>query len=163
MTKFISKIDKGILAVEKPLMFFFGILLFGIMCFVVLARFVLKISTPYQTELTKFFHIWLCFTGGSYLIGTNGHPAVEFITSKVKTARPMIQSLYFTVLYCLILFFLGAALLSALRQAPLYIRQVTTYLEISYIWINGGVIVGLILMIFRCLIKIAYAWGGEKK
>ena len=164
MIKLLSKIDKKIVTLERFLMFFFGLLLFAIMIWVVLARFILNVPTPYQTELTKFFHIWMCFIGGSFLIGTNGHPSVEFITDKVKNkARPLVKGLYFTGLYLAVLVFLIAAFISAVRQIPLYIRQISTYLEISYIWVNGGVIVGLFLMIFRCLAKIAYTWGGEEK
>ena len=145
-------------------MFLSGLILFGIMCFVVFARFVLKIPTAYQTELTKFFHIWMCFVGASYLIGVDGHPAVEFFADKVKhKAKPIVRKIYFTVLHVLVLAFLIPTLYSALKQAPLYARQVTTYLSISYLWINGGAIVGLFLMVIRSFIKIVFVWGGEEK
>ena len=162
MLKLVSRVDHGLVVVERSLMFIFGLLLFAIMVFVVFARVLLALPTPYQTELTRFFHIWMCFIGSSYLIGTNGHPAVEFISDRIKT-RPLVKDVYFTGLYLAILVFLGATLVSALIQVPLYIRQVSTYLEISVIWINGGLILGIFLMILRCIIKIVYIWGGEKK
>lgn len=164
MLKFVSMVDKGLANVEKPVMFIFGTLLFGIMCFVVFARFILHIPTAYQTELTKFFHIWMCFVGASYLIGVNGHPAVELFSDKVKeNASPIVRKLYFTVIYLVILAFVGTAFWFAMSQWKLYARQVTTYLSISYIWVNGGAILGLFMMSLRCLIKLIYIWGGDEQ
>lgn len=163
MLKYVEKLDIGLTYVEKPIMFVFGVLLFGIMCWVVLARFVLEIPTAYQTELTKLFHIWLCFVGGSYLIRVNGHPAVEIFPDRIKAnARPLVRKLYFSLIYILIFIFVGVLFFQAWKMVPLYMRQVTTYLSISYIWIYGGGLVGLFLMSLRCLIKIVYIWGGKE-
>ncbi len=162
MLKYVAKLDHGLTYFEKPVMFLFGLLLFGIMCWVVVARFILNIPTAYQTELTKLFHLWMCFVGGSYLIHTNGHPAVEIFPDRIKAkASPFVRKLYFSLIYLIIFAFVATLFYQAVKMIPLYKRQVTTYLYISYIYIYGGGIVGMGLMSLRCLIKLVYVWGGE--
>lgn len=163
MTEIIAKIDRFLRYIEKSIMFVTGLALFTLMCFGVLARYILNIPTPYQTEMSKLLYIWMCFLGGSYLVGIDGHPYVGILPDRVLRARnKTLKKAYFVVIYLLSLCFLAPLLFYAFKQIPLYLLQVTTYLEISYIWVYGGAIIGLVLMVFRYACKIlSILVGGE--
>lgn len=155
MATIVEKIDKVLTRFEKNLMFVTGLALFVLMVWCVIARYSLSVPTPYQGELTKTLHIWLCFIGGSYAISVNGQPSVEIFLDKVLLSKNIVfRKVYSILIYMLSLFFLVPCLFYAIKQSPLYARQVTTYLGYSYLWVYGGGIIGLAMMCFRYLLKI---------
>ena len=161
MAAIVKKIDKGLQCFEKPMMFITGTALFALMVWAVAARFIFAIPTAYQPELAQLLHLWLCFMGGSYLISINGHPFVEIFPDKVIKSRNVpFKKVYFTLIYLLTLFFIVPCFYYGVKQIPLYMKQVTIYLQINYIWVYGGGILGFGMMIFRTLLRIVGIWSG---
>ncbi|MCG0275489.1 MAG: TRAP transporter small permease subunit [Thermosediminibacteraceae bacterium] len=160
MNKALEKIDGLLKQFELFVMFLAGVMLFGLVVLTVTCRYLLKIPTPFDTELARTFHIWLAFIGSSYLVSKDGHPAVEFISSKVSTSsNRTFKIFYFSIIYFIMLLFIVPAFVTGLRLMPLYAKQVTNYLSMPYSIIYGGGILGLFLMIVRCLMKITGLWG----
>lgn len=162
MLKVLTAIDDALAKIEKPIMFVMALALFFVMCYAVIARYVFHAASPWQMELPRLFYLWMCFVGGSYLIRTNGHPAVEFFSDKVKAKGDGWQRrLYFTFIYVFMLVFVGATLYYTYQQLPLFRMQKTMYLRMPYMYVNGGAFVGLSFMFIRILVKIGYVWKGE--
>ena len=162
MLKVLTFIDNALAMIEKPIMFIFGFALFYVMCHSVIARYFFHTSSPWMMELPRMFHIWMCFVGGSYLIRTNGHPAVGYFSDKIRDKGDCLQRrLYFTFTYLAMIIFVGSTLYFAWQQIPLFMMQRTMYLRMPFIYVNGGALLGLALMNIRLLIKIGYVWKGE--
>lgn len=163
MSEALKKIDGLLKRFELTIMFLAGLSLLGLINLTVLCRYFLKVPTPFDVELAKTFHIWLAFIGASYLVGTNGHPAVEFISSKIAaSSNRTVKLLYFSVIYLIMLLFIFLGFITGFRSMPLYAKQVTNYLSLSYAIIYGGGVLGLFLMSIRCLMKITELWGNTK-
>ena len=162
MVKILTAIDDTMARIERPIMFIFGFAMFYVMCHAVIARYVFNVSSPWMMEVPRLFHIWMCFVGGSYLIRTNRHPVVEYFSDKVRSKGDvLLRRLHFTFVYIVMLIFIGATLYYAWRQIPMFVMQRTMYLRMSFIYVNGGLYVGLIFMVIRILLKIGYVWKGE--
>lgn len=163
MSGVLASVDKLLKYFEETIMILAGILLFCIMVFTVIARYFLHMPTPYDSELTKIFHIWMVFAGASYLVGKDGHPAVELLSSKIKDSSNIIwKKIYFSCIYAIMLLFIVPTLIFGLKSLPLYAKQVTTYLSISYVVVYGGGILGMFFMIIRCILKITKIWREEE-
>jgi len=159
----LKKVDGVLKRFELTIMFLAGLGLLGLINLTVLCRYFLKVPTPFDVELAKTFHIWLAFIGASYLVGTNGHPAVEFISSKFSSSPSRTaKAMYFSMIYLIILVFVFLGFITGLRSMPLYAKQVTNYLSLSYAIIYGGGVLGLFLMTVRCLMKMIELWGNTK-
>jgi len=164
MTEVISRIDKGIEYIEKKIMATSGILLLSLLIFVVFARY-FCISTAYEGELTKLFHIWMVFFGASWLIKSEGHPGVEILKVKIiesPNINIIVKKIYLTYIYVIMLSFVFLAFSCGIQLMPLYARQKTIYFGISYAFVYGGGIFGMLFMIIRCFLKISKIWKGEK-
>ncbi|MDD3022013.1 MAG: TRAP transporter small permease subunit, partial [Alphaproteobacteria bacterium] len=141
-------------------MFGMGTLLLLIMVWTVIAR-LFSISTPYQMELTKTFHIWLVFVGSSLLISLDANPRVEIFYDKVLRSKNVtFKKCYLTLVQLLTLFFVALCFFEGIKQVPAYLKQTTTYLRYSVIWTNGAAVFGFGLMSFRCVLKIMGYWCG---
>jgi|Deesub1362A_J573_1020465.scaffolds.fasta_scaffold09840_3 TRAP-type C4-dicarboxylate transport system permease small subunit len=163
MTSVIAKVDKGLEYVEKTIMVVAGIPLLFLLVFVVFARYFFHLSTPYEGELAKLLHIWMVFAGASWLVGREGHPGVEIFKSKIKKSSNIIgKRIYLTCMYVIMLLFIYPALIYGVKLMPLYIKQKTIYLGISYAFVYGGGILGMFFMTIRCFLQIAKIWKGEE-
>ena len=161
--KVVNMIDAWFMRFEKLIMFVASVLLFGLILSGVFLRYFLYIPMPYQEELAAMFHVWMCFMGVSYLMSSDGHPAVEVLSSRIRESSNIIlKKIYFTIIYLIMFFFVVLACIYGFTQVPMYLTQVTTYLGISYIYRYGGGILGMLLMSIRCLLKIVEIWAGEK-
>ncbi len=162
--KMIHLIDAGVVRVEKFCMFLASLLLFVNMTWGVAARYLFSIPAPYTEELSIMLYVWLTFWGVSYLIGVDGHPAIEIFSSRVKTsANVAFRKCYFTLIYGVMLLFAGLAGIKGLSMMPMYIAQKTISLGISYGFIYGVGVVVLLVMCARCLFKIITVWIGEEQ
>lgn len=163
MTEVISRIDKGMEYIEKTIMTISGIFLLSLLIFVVFARYFFCISTAYEGELAKLFHIWMVFFGASWLIKSEGHPGIEILKVKIIESPNIIaKKIYLTYIYVIVFLFVGLAFICGIKLIPLYTRQETIYLGISYAFVYGGGVLGMFFMIIRCFLKISKIWKGEK-
>lgn len=49
----------------------------------VLSRYIFHSPSNYTEEMSSYMMVWMCFLGGSYLLGKGIHPAIDIIISKL--------------------------------------------------------------------------------
>ncbi len=162
MVKAINAIDHGLAKAEKLFVVVNGVLLFLLMTWCVIARYILHLSAPYQTELAQTFHIWLCFVASSLLFSTNENSSVDIFPDKVMRSKNMtFKKVYFTLIYLTDLILVYPCLKYGIKNIPRYYAQKTVNLGYSYIFVYGAAIVGFALIAFRILLCVLDIWSGQ--
>lgn len=59
----------------------------------VIARFVLKISTPYAEELTRLAMVWCIFFGSSLAVRFNGHAKLDAVLKKLPGVLQLVMKI----------------------------------------------------------------------
>ena len=162
MKTVLRKVDGGLASVEKAIMLVMGVALFVLMTWCVLARYVFRLPTPYQTEFAQTFHIWLCFFGSSYLFSTNENSSVDIFPEQFMTSSNLLlKKIYFTLIYLTNYIFVIPCVQYGIKNLPSYYAQKTVYYGYSYIFIYGAAVLGFILIAFRITLCILDIWCGE--
>ena len=74
---------------EESIAFGFFSIIFFLMVFGVITRYLFDTSYPWNIELCRYSFVWLTFAGAAYLRKENGHIRIEFVSNFLNKKLPL--------------------------------------------------------------------------
>lgn len=130
--------------IEKVVMAFVFIL-FLIVIFQVVTRYIFSMGFPWIDETARFLNIWIAFLGASIGIRYSDHVGVAFFTNMIPEKVEKIFRFITRIITVILLTYIS-------RYAYMYIINSTSRtpsLQLSYKWPKAAIFVGFIIMLIH--------------
>jgi len=145
-------LDKALLALESAVVAA-GIFLPLSLVYYGFSRYVLKVGTPYEEELTLLVHLWVIALGFSLTLKYGDHAATTIFYGKIAN-RGKLGKAYEAAVYSINIAFLAIMLWYLYQTLPLLTRGVTEYMRWPFAIYYSAIVVGIVFMMIRYILKL---------
>lgn len=159
INKLIAFFDKVLFAVELPTSFL-GLVLILFLVYVGIARYFLRIATPYEEEFSLLVHLWTVNLGMSLVIRQGDHVATKILYDRI-VARGRVGKVYKVFVEILKILFIALMLWFLYQTFPLLTRGVTEYMRWPFAAYYSAIAVGLTFMLVRYIMTVLSILVGE--
>lgn len=150
----VKKITKVIAWILTALTVLVTAAMLGILVWQVFARYVLKNSTGWTSELTTILFVWASMLGAALAVKAGGHVAMTMLVSKLKGKLQTVVKLI-SMLLCEVFFYIVFS--GGLTMVTKFKNVVTTQLRIPMPYVYSAYLVsGAFMLIFGLEIIITY-------
>lgn len=160
VSKLIYFFDRALLSIELPTSFL-GLLLIVFLVYAGIARYFLRMPTPYEEELSLLIHLWMVNLGMSLVIRQGDHVATKILYDKIVTHK-RIGRVYRLFVELLKISFIILMLWFLYQTFPLLTRGVTEYMRWPFAAYYSAIVVGLTFMLVRYALQVLSICAGDK-
>lgn len=121
-------------------------------CWMVIARFVLKNPSTTSEEVLRYLLVWTTMVGGAYAYGRRKHLAITMLTKKLSPRGQKILDI--CVQAVVILFCVVVMLMGDLRLVETTFNQISSALHLPMPYVYASILVGGVLIVFYAIIFI---------
>lgn len=121
-------------------------------CWMVIARFVLKNPSTTSEEVLRYLLVWTTMVGGAYAYGRRKHLSINMLTKKLPARGQKILDILVqlvVILFCVIVMVMGD-----LRLVETSFNQISSALHLPMPYVYASILVGGVLIIFYAIIFI---------
>ncbi|MGM9612187.1 MAG: TRAP transporter small permease [Butyricicoccus sp.] len=121
-------------------------------CWMVIARFVLKNPSTTSEEVLRYLLVWTTMVGGAYAYGRRKHLAITMLTKKLSPRGQKILDICVqavVILFCVVVMIMGD-----LRLVETTFNQISSALHLPMPYVYASIIVGGVLIVFYAIIFI---------
>lgn len=160
INKLTAFFDKALFLVELPTSFL-GLLLIFFLVYVGIARYFLRIATPYEEEFSLLIHLWAVNLGKSLVIRQGDHVTTKILYDRIAT-RGRVGKVYKVLVELLKILFIALMLWFLYQTFPLLTRGVSEYMRWPFAAYYSAIVVGLTFMLVRYVMMALSVCVGEK-
>ena len=121
-------------------------------CWMVIARFVLKNPSTTSEEVLRYLLVWTTMVGGAYAYGRRKHLAITMLTKKLSPSGQKVLDIYVqlvVIVFCIIVMIMGD-----LRLVETTFNQISSALHLPMPYVYASILVGGVLIVFYSIIFI---------
>lgn len=121
-------------------------------CWMVIARFVLKNPSTTSEEVLRYLLVWTTMVGGAYAYGRRKHLAITMLTKKLSPRGQKILDICVqavVILFCVVVMIMGD-----LRLVETTFNQISSALHLPMPYVYASILVGGVLIVFYAIIFI---------
>lgn len=121
-------------------------------CWMVIARFVLKNPSTTSEEVLRYLLVWTTMVGGAYAYGRRKHLSINMLTKKLSPRNQKILDICVQVVviaFCAVVMVMGD-----LRLVQTTFNQISSALHLPMPYVYASILVGGVLIIFYSLLFI---------
>ena len=123
-----------------------------VVCWMVIARFVLKNPSTTSEEVLRYLLVWTTMVGGAYAYGRRKHLAITMLTKKLSPRGQKILDIgvqAVVIAFCVIVMIMGD-----LRLVQTTFNQISSALHLPMPYVYASIIGGGVLIVFYAIIVI---------
>ena len=121
-------------------------------CWMVIARFVLKNPSTTSEEVLRYLLVWTTMVGGAYAYGRRKHLAITMLTKKLSPSGQKVLDIcvqLVVIVFCIIVMIMGD-----LRLVETTFNQISSALHLPMPYVYASILVGGVLIVFYSIIFI---------
>ena len=121
-------------------------------CWMVIARFVLKNPSTTSEEVLRYLLVWTTMVGGAYAYGRRKHLAITMLTKKLSPSGQKVLDIcvqLIVIVFCIIVMIMGD-----LRLVETTFNQISSALHLPMPYVYASILVGGVLIVFYSIIFI---------
>ena len=121
-------------------------------CWMVIARFVLKNPSTTSEEVLRYLLVWTTMVGGAYAYGRRKHLAITMLTKKLSPSGQKVLDIcvqLVVIVFCIIVMIMGD-----LRLVETTFNQTSSALHLPMPYVYASILVGGVLIVFYSIIFI---------
>ena len=121
-------------------------------CWMVIARFVLKNPSTTSEEVLRYLLVWTTMVGGAYAYGRRKHLAITMLTKKLSPSGQKVLDIcvqLVVIVFCIIVMIMGD-----LRLVETTFNQISSALHLPMPSVYASILVGGVLIVFYSIIFI---------
>ena len=121
-------------------------------CWMVIARFVLKNPSTTSEEVLRYLLVWTTMVGGAYAYGRRKHLAITMLTKKLSPSGQKVLDIcvqLVVIVFCILVMIMGD-----LRLVETTFNQISSALHLPMPYVYASILVGGVLIVFYSIIFI---------
>ena len=121
-------------------------------CWMVIARFVLKNPSTTSEEVLRYLLVWTTMVGGAYAYGRRKHLSIIMLTKMLSPRGQMLLDIgvqIVVIAFCVVVMILGD-----LRLVQTTFNQISSALHLPMPYVYASILVGGVLIVFYAVIFI---------